>query len=127
MVSGVVGAFVLTLISLVAVVVIVVVLWRRVQRRSLTELTQRRVESLERSDTTEVGQAAGVKGANEEAVAFGREALYQQLDERTQDYCSVYAQLTRGDTYQELNPWSREMEHHYQTVNQGKKGHGRRM
>ena len=84
MVSGVVGAVVLTLVSLTAVVIIVVVLGRKVQKRN-AEGAQRRAESPERSGTIELGRAAGEKGTKEKAYEFahvessatGREALYQ--------------------------------------------------
>ena len=49
-----------------------------------------------------------------------RETQYQGLDEVTQDYDSMYTQLTRG-TYQELDLHGREEEHHYQTPERGKK------
>ena len=84
MVSGVVGAVVLTLVSLTAVVIIVVVLGRKVLNQN-AEVTQRRAESPERSGTVELGWAAGEKGGKEKANEFvhvkssatGREALYQ--------------------------------------------------
>ena len=126
MISGVVGAVVLTLVSLTAVVFIVVVMGRKVQKWK-AELAQRSVESPERSGTIELGQAAGQKGTKEKAYEYacvkssatGRQALYQELDVRTQDYVSVYDQLRgeREETYQELDSRSSEEEHHYQSVN----------
>ena len=55
----------------------------------------------------------------DESSISTRETQYQELDVKTQDYVSVYTQLT-GGTYQELDLHSREEEHHYQTAEGGR-------
>ena len=83
--------------------------------------------SQQSSDSAGIGRAeAEEKGAEDhtydvvgDTTINGREVLYQGLDVGTQDCVGVYTQL-RGGTYQELETWSREEEHHYQRTNQGK-------
>ena len=62
---------------------------------------------------------------NDESSPHRRVAVYQELVARTQDYLSVYNQLS-GETYQELDSQGREHEHHYQRANQRRERRGGR-
>ena len=83
--------------------------------------------------TIQIGQTAEEEHSNDytyeyvndESSTEGRVAMYQELVARTQDYLSVYNQLS-GETYQELDSQGREHEHHYQRANQGRERHGER-
>ena len=119
----------LTLLGLTVGVGIGVFLCRRAQVRRKGEPPERRERPQKMSRTSEVG------GATEQPVCArddiyddvedlrytdGGEVLYQMLDTKTQEYSSVYAQL-REEMYKKLDPQSREREHHYQSVNEGRK------
>ena len=118
------------LLGLVAGVSIGVALRRRAQKRK-EKPQQRQRESPGRSGTIEMGRTEEEGTANhtydevdDRSYIDGREAQYQGLDVVTQDCVGVYTQL-RGGTYQELDTWGREEEHHYQRANQKREGHGR--
>ena len=125
-IAGVVVVLVLlTLLGLTAGVSIGVVLGRRAQKKGMS--SQRKGAFQRSSANVGIGRAAAeVEGAEDHTYDVvgdtsinGREVLYQGLDVGTQDCVGVYTQL-RGGTYQELDTWGREEEHHYQRTNQGK-------
>ena len=128
-VAGVVVAFLLLTLLIAGIIVGVVVLRRRAYKRGMHP--QSIVKHQQKRGDTKYGRATeGEKGAevhtydvvNDDTSIDGRAVLYQGLDVGTQDYVSVYNQL-RGATYQELDPRSREEEHHYQRANKSE-GHG---
>ena len=114
----------LTLLGLTAGVSIGVVLVRRAQKKGMSP--QRKGEFQRSSGNAGLGrEAAEEEGAEDHTYVVGdtsingREVLYQGLVVGTQDCVGVYTQL-RGGTYQELDTWGRQEEHHYQQTNQGK-------
>ena len=125
-IAGVVVVLVLlTLLGLTAGVSIGVVLVRRAQKKQMS--SQRKGEFQRSSGNAGIGRAAAEEEGTEDHIydvvadtsINGREVLYQGSVVGTQDCVSMYTQL-RGGTYQELETWSREEEHHYQRTNQGK-------
>ena len=132
-VAGVVAVAVLVLLmllGLVAGVSIGVTLRRRAQKRK-EKPQQRQMKSPGGSGTIEMVRTEEEGTINhtydevdDMSYIDGREAQYQGLDVVTQDCVGVYTQL-RGGTYQELDTWGREEEHHYQRANQKREGHGR--
>ena len=129
---GVVAVFVLlTLLSLTAGVAIGVVLGRRAWAKK-GDSPERKVDSKEVGNTTEVGgtteEEDGTKDhtydvVDEECSIVGRAVVYQGLDVGSQVCDSVYTQLG-GGTYQELDLQGKEEEHHYQRVDNGTEGNG---
>ena len=81
--------------------------------------------TIQKSQTAEEHTNYTYEYVNDESSTGGRVASYQGLVARTQDYSSVYNQLS-GETYQELDSQGREHEHHYQNANQGRERHERR-
>ena len=126
-IAGVVVVLVLlTLLGLTAGVSIGVVLARRAQKKGMSP--QRKGGFQRSSGNAGIGRAAAEEegaedhtydAVDDDTSINGREVLYQGLVLGTQDCVSVYTQL-RGGTYQELDTWGREEEHHYQQTNQGK-------
>ena len=114
--AGVMVLVLLTLLGLTAGVTIGVVLGRRRAMRK-RKAPKERGKSQERSNSIEVGGAIvnTFDVVYDDICIDGRVVLYQGLDVGTQDYVSVCTQL-RGGIYQELDPRSREEEHHYQKV-----------
>ena len=114
--AGVVVLVLLTLLGLTAGVTTGVVLGRRRTKRK-RKAQKERGKSQERSNSIKVGGTiVNTFDTDYDDICIdGRAVLYQGLDVGTQDYASVYTQL-RGGTYQELDPRSREEEHHYQKV-----------
>ena len=110
----------LTLFSLTVGVAIGVMLGRRAWERK-GDSPDRKVESKGVSSTTE--EEEGTKDhtydvVDEECSIVGRVVVYQGLDVGSQVCDSVYTQLG-GGTYQELDLQGKEVEHHYQRVDNG--------
>ena len=77
--------------------------------------------------TIQIGKTVDEEHSNDHTYEYvndesSTEPSYQELVARTQDYLSVYNQLS-GETYQELDSQGREHEHHYQSANQVRERH----
>ena len=130
-VAGVVVACVIILTLGVSMIITGVVIRIRAQRRE-KKTTEKTIDQMT-GTAVQVPEGAGEITEEEndtkeytysyvdiEKSAEGKETEYQELDVKTQDYVSVYTQLS-GGTYQELDFHGREEEHHYQVAKGRKK------
>ena len=122
-VTGVAVGMVVACVILVSTIITGVVIRIRAQRRE--EKTTEKTIDKKTGTAVQVPEGAGETTEEENDIkeytynyvdvensAEGKETQYQELDVKTQDYVSVYTQLS-GGTYQELDLHSRE-ENHYQ-------------
>ena len=113
--AGVVVLVLLTLLGLTAGATTGVVLKRRTKKR---KAPRERGNGQEKSNIIDVGGATvnAFDVVYDDTCIDGRAVVYQELDEGTLEYASVYTPLRWGTLLEELDRRGKEEEHHYQNV-----------